>query len=171
MRSVGKPDDFRTRVDVIGRDQVIQGWVLGKKLVGEFDRLVARASGLANLDGDSKLRRRGQHRGVDRVPELGRSRRIDEPDPEISAPRRGRPHQQEDDRGENPHHLKQDALLSVKTANHGNWGKDSMRGDSLPRGRRIVNTGAKSPGEELMTCNTSAVPIFLCGALVTLGKL
>src|SRR5215471_10148987 len=50
MRSVGKPDDFRTGVDVIGRDQVIQGWVLGKKLVGEFDRLVPRASGLANMD-------------------------------------------------------------------------------------------------------------------------
>jgi hypothetical protein len=26
------------------------------------------------------------------------------------------------------------------------------------------------PGEELMTCSTSAVPIFLCGAS-TLGKL
>src|SRR6516164_2193260 len=122
MRSVGKPDDFRSRVYVIGRDQVIQRRVLGKKLVGEFDRLVARASGLTNFDVDPKLRRRRQHRAIDGAPELVRSW-IDEPDPEISAPRRGRRRQQEDDRRENPHRLKQDALLSVRTASHGNWDK------------------------------------------------
>jgi hypothetical protein len=130
MRSVGKPDDFRARVDVIGRDQIIQGWVLGKKLVGEFNRLIARASGLANIDVDAKLRRRCQHRGVDGVPEFGRSRRIDEPDPEISAPRRGRRRQQEDDCRENPDLRKQDALLSVSTASHDSWSKTIMRGDS-----------------------------------------
>src|SRR5215813_6228704 len=112
MRSVGNPDDFRSRVDIIGCDKVVQGRVLGNKLLGELDRLVARASGLANIDVDPKLRRRCQHRCVDRVPEFGWSRWIDEPDPEISAPRRGRRRQQEDNRRESPHRLKQDALLS-----------------------------------------------------------
>src|SRR5262249_21791365 len=87
MRGVRNFDDLAAGIDVVGRDQIIQGGPPAREFLGKGDRAVAGPLGLANVNVNAQLRCRGEHRSGDLIPEFRRPGGIDESDPDVGAPR------------------------------------------------------------------------------------